>query len=344
MLVCCEKEEDRDRNAEIIMEEWLRLAVIANVFEEGLGEYFERETFVYSDKVVSVVNVPSGVEAYTGVLRREIEKMREFIDMHFHISFYTLQGGNYGGIAGVSQSWSEACSCMEFADALDEKYVEYDEMRDLTTYSYVYSFDIEQCIVKAVKNGDTDTAKTLVDGVLDKCFDKTNNTHPDMRACMLYDIYGTLVKVSEEQGIHISRIPQAKWFYAGKGCSELKANYHQVLEEIGECLKKQQNHEIVEQVLDYIESHYMDPDLNISQIAYHFRVKPTWISGIFKKTTGKSMLEVIRKIRVENAQKLLSEGLSVLEVSRRVGFQDTTTFIRVFKSLVGITPGQLKKT
>jgi len=342
VLICCEKEDLRDENAKVITEDWQRRAVISNVFAKGLSECFEQETFIYDNKVVSIVNVPVSFAENDEILRREVEKLREFINTHFQLSFYTFAGGSYEGIEGVSQSWSEACSCMEFADDLEAMYIEYDELRDMTAYSYSYSFDIEQYIVHAIKRGDMDKAKSIVDGVLDKCFDKANNTIPEMRICMIYDVYGTLAKVAEEQGIHIDRVPQIKWISTKNGSRDLKEYFHEVIQEISEYAQKQKSNELAGQVLEHIRNHYMDSELNISQIAYHFHVKPAWISAMFKKETGKSILEVIRKTRIESAQKLLNEGLSVMEVSQKVGFQDTTTFIRVFKSLMGVTPGQLK--
>ncbi len=342
VLACCEKEESHYEKTEIIKESSLRRYVIANVFEEGISEYFEQETFEYDNIVVSIVNVPVVSAESVSILRTEIEKLRDLITNKFQFSFYTLEGGIYEGIEGISQSWIEVCRCMEFVDDLEEMYIRYDELSDLTVYSYGYSFEVEQCIVNAIRAGDSDKAKAIVDDILARCFDSPYSTVPEMQTCMLYDIYGTLVKASEEQGIHIDKMPRANWFSARRELYELLAYFHEVIEDISKQTLSKQGAEISVSIMEYIREHYSDPDLNISQIAYRFRVKPTWISATFKKETGKSILEVIRQIRIENAKKFLRDGLSVMEVSQMVGFQDTTTFIRTFKSLVGVTPGQLK--
>lgn len=96
-------------------------------------------------------------------------------------------------------------------------------------------------------------------------------------------------------------------------------------------------------VQEYIREHYMDPDLNISITSQHFDMTPAYLSSIYKKQTGGSLLEYINTVRIDHAEQLLMEGKSVVEVAERAGFRDSGTFIRAFKKKKGITPGQLKK-
>ena len=70
---------------------------------------------------------------------------------------------------------------------------------------------------------------------------------------------------------------------------------------------------------------------------------PAYLSIVFKKQTGESILDVIRNMRIDYAKKLLEEGLSVAEVSEKAGFRESSTFIKVFKNSVGVTPGQMRK-
>ena len=67
------------------------------------------------------------------------------------------------------------------------------------------------------------------------------------------------------------------------------------------------------------------------------------MSAIFKRYAGKSILDVIRQVRLEHARKLLEEGMSVYDVTPEVGFRDSTVFGRAFKNYYGITPGKVKR-
>lgn len=64
----------------------------------------------------------------------------------------------------------------------------------------------------------------------------------------------------------------------------------------------------------------------------------------FPQGNGESLLKVITMTRVREAEKLLKEGASVVEAGEKVGFRDSSTFIRTFKKYTGVTPGQVKGT
>lgn len=65
---------------------------------------------------------------------------------------------------------------------------------------------------------------------------------------------------------------------------------------------------------------------------------------IFKSMTGDSFHQVLNQYRIEMAGSLLYETKqSIEEIAVAVGFADAKAFGRVFKSQVGITPGQYRK-
>lgn len=105
----------------------------------------------------------------------------------------------------------------------------------------------------------------------------------------------------------------------------------------------QEDKKLSHEVENYILENYGDPDLNISILGQEFHMTPAYLSAIYKKQTGKSLLDFINQIRVEKAEALLIEGRSVVETAQIAGFRDSGTFIRVFKKKRGVTPGQLKR-
>lgn len=60
----------------------------------------------------------------------------------------------------------------------------------------------------------------------------------------------------------------------------------------------------------------------------------------FKRNCDRSMLDTIHLVRIAHAKALLrEEDARISRVSACVGYTDTSTFIRQFKRLEGITPG-----
>ena len=70
---------------------------------------------------------------------------------------------------------------------------------------------------------------------------------------------------------------------------------------------------------------------------------PSYLSAIYKKETGTSLLEFINQARLDEAERLLEQGMTVAEVAEKAGFRDSTYLIRVFKKKRGVTPGQKKQ-
>ena len=50
----------------------------------------------------------------------------------------------------------------------------------------------------------------------------------------------------------------------------------------------------------------------------------------------------INEFRIEKAMEYLGQGYSVADTAAKVGIPESSSFIRLFKKHMGITPGQLK--
>lgn len=348
VLIFCEKggfySEEQTGS---IKEDWLRRFVVSNIFSEALGEIFGEETFTYGNRVVIILNIPENEDAYGEILQNELESKREFILQNFDFTFCILEGGAYPGLSGISRSWQEACQAEAFINDLDEMYIRYEEVRDLSVYSYTYSFAMEESIVSAIRSGNADLAQSIIDDLLEKSFGRTQNAISEMHICMLYDIYGTLVKVAEEQGCNVVRFPKLSMGSGMKNVAVVRESLREIVEEscrmIEQPTQGRQGKLLSAVIQEYVEANYSDPDLNVSQIAYYLHMTPAWVSATFKKQTGKSLLSAIKQVRISNAKKLLAEGCSVLEVTKMAGFRESTTFIKIFKSCTGVTPGQYRK-
>jgi AraC-like DNA-binding protein len=48
-------------------------------------------------------------------------------------------------------------------------------------------------------------------------------------------------------------------------------------------------------------------------------------------------------LRIEESKKLLEQGCSIIKTAELSGFRGSSTFIRIFRKLTGLTPGQYKQ-
>jgi AraC-like DNA-binding protein len=92
------------------------------------------------------------------------------------------------------------------------------------------------------------------------------------------------------------------------------------------------------QIMNYIDTHiYALNSLNelSAAIGYNY----SYLSDLFKATTGNTISGYYRARRLELAREMLKEGtMSVTEISERLGYSSLYSFSRAFKEAFGTSP------
>ena len=95
---------------------------------------------------------------------------------------------------------------------------------------------------------------------------------------------------------------------------------------------------VIYQVKQYIDLHYHE-DLKLSRLAEQVYLSSNYLSNIFTKHTGCSLNKYIKEVRLEKAQELLlSTNMKVADIGQRVGYDNTSYFIKKFQEKYGMTP------
>jgi transcriptional regulator GlxA family with amidase domain len=90
---------------------------------------------------------------------------------------------------------------------------------------------------------------------------------------------------------------------------------------------------------------HMSSHISLKHLAREADMSKYSLCRNFKKETEMTPMQFLANMRVERAKKLLQESaLSISMVSLEVGFNDLSNFIKNFKSIVGITPSEYKKS
>ena len=68
------------------------------------------------------------------------------------------------------------------------------------------------------------------------------------------------------------------------------------------------------------------------------------MSREFKKQSGENLIDFISRFRIERSKELLlSNNMSINDVSKAVGYENARTFTRNFVKYEGVTPSEFLK-
>ena len=101
--------------------------------------------------------------------------------------------------------------------------------------------------------------------------------------------------------------------------------------------------DIVINAMAYIDDNLSYP-IRVSEISKEVNVSINTLERYFMRFLNVSPTTYIKKKRLANAARLLSEGYSVTEASENSGFHDCSGFISLFRKTYGQTPYAYKKT
>ncbi|MGB8455504.1 MAG: helix-turn-helix domain-containing protein [Anaerocolumna sp.] len=115
---------------------------------------------------------------------------------------------------------------------------------------------------------------------------------------------------------------------------------HEVKEKFG---TKKSCREIVEEVSKYILNN-INEDLSVELLAKQEYLNPDYLTRIFKKEMGCSILNYIINERLRMAAHLLSgTDASVNEIAIEVGYPNYSHFTKMFRKFFGVTPSHYRQ-
>ena len=98
----------------------------------------------------------------------------------------------------------------------------------------------------------------------------------------------------------------------------------------------------VRDALEYIEHNYSS-DITAKTISGHVHYNEYYFMRVFKKYTGKTLVEYITQLRLDKSKGLLLGGDTVEEAAFQVGFSSTSYFTSKFKEAFGVTPSEFRR-
>ncbi|MCS7458568.1 helix-turn-helix domain-containing protein [Paenibacillus doosanensis] len=100
----------------------------------------------------------------------------------------------------------------------------------------------------------------------------------------------------------------------------------------------------IHEVKAYLEQHVMNPNLSLDFLSEKFGMNGKYLSKAFKEAYGVKFVDFMIDLRMQHAKRLLTEtDRTVQEIAENVGYSSAISFIRTFKKMTGMSPGDYRK-
>lgn len=330
-----------------VEEQVLLRFIVSNIFTELSEENENLRVYMVhvGERMVGIANFmdKGQMEQICDVVRNT----QEVIEEKFGYVVTALMGGCYGSRTEIFKSYADTCEMEDYISLLVDNLICYEDVCGWDQ-KYRYNAELDQRLFNAVEAGNQEIAKKQLKKVLEQYL--SGEISLTVYQCLMLDLLGTILKAADAGGYQgaIEENNIIEKISDRLPLNQLEPLFLSLIDNVcGKIHERKQDtgkdKELSRKVQEYIQDNYKDPDLNVSQTGLHFNMTPSYLSGIYKKQTGNSLLEYINQVRLEAAERLLEQGVSVVEVAERAGFRDSTYLIRVYKKKKGITPGQKKQ-
>ena len=112
---------------------------------------------------------------------------------------------------------------------------------------------------------------------------------------------------------------------------------------ISDGLEDYKNKQKMQQAIEYIQKNY-NKDLNMAVVSNYVSMNYSLFSLVFKEYTGMSFVNYVKELRVNEAKRLLiNTDKKVNEISALIGYENEKHFMKVFKTLYGVSPSEYRR-
>ncbi len=175
---------------------------------------------------------------------------------------------------------------------------------------------------------------------------------PGILAC--YNIHHPVLALSEEQRETVSRLflDMLAEYQNGMPLWEARASSallslltyasrlsREQLGGMGQNAESETVAKKMRQVARFIEQNY-EKKITLDLLSKQFYLSPCYISRMFNKSMGVSLVRYVNQIRITKAQYLLETSGDITSVAYSTGFESLTHFERVFRSSQGMSPSE----
>lgn len=342
-------------NGEIAKDNSKEIDVARVVGAKVLKEKFCGQCFLHNideDKIAVILLInEDSVNAYEDLIECRLGEIIDELHQNYNIRVSFGIGKLYKNLFDVSNSFRQAGKALEYKAGNVVRRVIWFKNIPQSSSGYYYPIDLEIRLMNLVKAGEENEVLNLLKQLYIKNFIQSRLSNIDTEQ-FIYEMRGTIIKLKNELLLEdepesekvdrlIKEMDDAQSVDIIYVCIEnIYKNF---------CLyvnqkRQSRNERLLENVMEYVNSNYMDDSLCLFTVASEFDLTEKYLSQFFKERTGENFSAYVEKVRMQRTIELLDEEeLSITDIARQVGYNNNNTFYKAFKRIYGVSPSEYRR-
>lgn len=249
----------------------------------------------------------------------------------------------YSSIRELKQAYKEALKARKQAFVLCEKQVFFEEKN--LDYGQIPQEDIER-IVQMISASDMEEINKLMEHMIFQAKRRMISPREFEQAIvnlidLLYKNYKNVVEIDMIKG------NQCKCIYNYSTIDDFYKDFYDWLScfrrGMASELEDYKNKQKIQTAIEYVKENYRK-DLNMAVVSNHVSMNYSLFSYAFKQYTGSNFVYYLKKIRIDEAKRLLAEtDRKVSDIAQMVGYDNEKYFMKTFKSVSGVSATEYRR-
>ncbi|TDG00782.1 helix-turn-helix domain-containing protein [Paenibacillus piri] len=301
------------------------------------------------DKIAMVLNC-------SGIDQQQVFRIAQHVldDVNFELqSRFTIGvGRRCATVQELPQAYEEALEALKYRIIYGKGYViSIDDIMIDSESEFIYPKQKEELLLGHIKTAREPEAHQLFDEIVAEINTHKNKLHYNQIMPMFMQLLTGFMNTYSQLGADASAVfgnetDPYRELLDQNSMDKISRWFHQLIHLTTVYIEKEmkvKGNQHITKVVDILEREYSQ-DISLNSVAEQLNLNPAYISRLFKQITGQPFVDYLKRVRIEKSKELLAQSdLKINEIGKQVGYGNSYYFIKVFKEMIGLTPGEYKK-
>lgn len=296
--------------------------------------------------VALVVSVQESSQQTRAFREKTAELVQQWLWEQFELSPLIGVGTVTKELPLLNRSLIEGLAMLEYRlQSHNGRILFFEDISQIQDQTNSYSLGEQVKFTQSLKQGDRTVCLETLDGLLDSI--ALTEQSVLLLRCVCFDMVNTVLKQVQAMKIGFDW-PETRLMMEFQTLDDLRKRIKAVVIRICDHVEIQKDYkqaDLCERIVGEITLNFRSSQLSLDMLSQKFGLSASYISRFVREQTGISFTEYVLRLRVEAVkQAIVSSDRPIKEIILETGYQDMSNFIKKFKSMEGITPGEYRKT